>query len=203
MSKTTMMWTHPASACQLCARAHRTAPRAGLRCEIAFEPGCPNPLASNFQRIPRDIVFVEHVGPCESRDICVRLLVARILVKRAGREHFRLFQPKIFRFRFFFPWPYQPHQCFCTNTERVALQRRLPADDQWATRLCCCRAFLIVCHAYIIRAHILPFTVSVQSCCASCMHLSPLFVSGGPAQYLPRHVQPGVRERVGFRSGAL
>ena len=33
--------------------------------------------------------------------------------------------------RFFFPWPYQPHQCYDENTERVALQRRLPADDQW------------------------------------------------------------------------
>ena len=68
---------------------------------------------------------------------------------------FLVFQLKIFRFRFFFPWPYQPHQCFCTNTERVALQRRLPADDQWATRLCCSRVFLIVCHAYIIWARIL------------------------------------------------
>ena len=105
--------------------------------------------------IPCDIVFVEHVGPYESYDICVCLLVARILVKRTGRENFLLFQPKIFRFRFFFPWPYQPHQCFCANTERVALQRRLPADDQWATRLCCSRAFLIVCHTYIIWAHIL------------------------------------------------
>ena len=33
--------------------------------------------------------------------------------------------------RFFFPWPYQPYQCFCENTQRVALQRRLPEDDQW------------------------------------------------------------------------
>lgn len=33
--------------------------------------------------------------------------------------------------RFFFPWPYQPHQCFDLNTERVALQRRLPEDDQF------------------------------------------------------------------------
>ena len=29
-----------------------------------------------------------------------------------------------------FPW-YQPYQCFCENTQRVALQRRLPEDDQW------------------------------------------------------------------------
>ena len=28
-------------------------------------------------------------------------------------------------------WPYQPHQCYCENTERVALQRRLPEDDQF------------------------------------------------------------------------
>ena len=33
--------------------------------------------------------------------------------------------------RFFFPWPYQPHQCFDENTERVALQRRCPEDDQF------------------------------------------------------------------------
>ena len=33
--------------------------------------------------------------------------------------------------RFFFPWPYQPHQCYCENTERVALRRRLPEDDQF------------------------------------------------------------------------
>ena len=26
---------------------------------------------------------------------------------------------------------YQPHQCYDLNTERVALQRRLPEDDQW------------------------------------------------------------------------
>ena len=31
--------------------------------------------------------------------------------------------------RFFFPWPYQPHQCFDCNTQRVALTRRLPEDD--------------------------------------------------------------------------
>ena len=33
--------------------------------------------------------------------------------------------------RFFFPWPYQPHQCFDCNPERVALMRRLPEDDQF------------------------------------------------------------------------
>ena len=33
--------------------------------------------------------------------------------------------------RFFFPWPYQPHQCYDNNTEQVALQRRVPEDDQW------------------------------------------------------------------------
>ena len=33
--------------------------------------------------------------------------------------------------RFFFPWPYQPHQCFDCNTQRVALMRRLPEDDQF------------------------------------------------------------------------
>ena len=33
--------------------------------------------------------------------------------------------------RFFFPWPCQAQQCYDANTERVALQRRLPADDQW------------------------------------------------------------------------
>ena len=33
--------------------------------------------------------------------------------------------------RFFFPWPYQPHQCFDENTQRVALRRRLPEDDQF------------------------------------------------------------------------
>ena len=33
--------------------------------------------------------------------------------------------------RFFFPWPRQPHQCYCENTERVAHQRRYPPDDQF------------------------------------------------------------------------
>ena len=33
--------------------------------------------------------------------------------------------------RFFFPWPCQPQQQYDLNTERVALQRRLPEDDQW------------------------------------------------------------------------
>ena len=33
--------------------------------------------------------------------------------------------------RFFYPWPYQPHQCFDCNTERVALRRLLPEDDQF------------------------------------------------------------------------
>ena len=33
--------------------------------------------------------------------------------------------------RCFFPWPYQPYQCFCENTQRVALRRRLPEDDQF------------------------------------------------------------------------
>ena len=31
--------------------------------------------------------------------------------------------------RFFFPWPKQPHQCYCETSERVALQRRHPPDD--------------------------------------------------------------------------
>ena len=30
-----------------------------------------------------------------------------------------------------FPWPKMPYQSYCFNTERVALQRRLPSDDQW------------------------------------------------------------------------
>ena len=38
---------------------------------------------------------------------------------------------RIMNARFFFPWPHQPHQCDDENTERVALQRRLPEDDQW------------------------------------------------------------------------
>ena len=33
--------------------------------------------------------------------------------------------------RFFYPWPYQPHQCFDCNTDRVALRRLLPEDDQF------------------------------------------------------------------------
>ena len=33
--------------------------------------------------------------------------------------------------RFFFPWPYQPYQVYDANSERVALQRRLPDDDAW------------------------------------------------------------------------
>ena len=33
--------------------------------------------------------------------------------------------------RFFFPCPAQPQQQFDQNCERIALQRRLEADDQW------------------------------------------------------------------------
>jgi len=33
--------------------------------------------------------------------------------------------------RFFFPWPQQPQQQYCHNTERVAGQRRLESDDAW------------------------------------------------------------------------
>ena len=33
--------------------------------------------------------------------------------------------------RFFFPWPEQPQQQYCLNTERVAGQRRFEEDDQW------------------------------------------------------------------------
>jgi len=33
--------------------------------------------------------------------------------------------------RFFFPWPQQPQQQYCSNTERVAGQRRLESDDAW------------------------------------------------------------------------
>lgn len=33
--------------------------------------------------------------------------------------------------RFFFPWPHQPHTCSDENTQRVALQRRLPEDDHF------------------------------------------------------------------------
>ena len=32
---------------------------------------------------------------------------------------------------FFFPWLEMPYQCHCESTNRVALRRRLPADDQW------------------------------------------------------------------------
>ncbi len=35
--------------------------------------------------------------------------------------------------RFFFPWPKQPYQVYDANAERVALQRRLPADDAFVT----------------------------------------------------------------------
>ena len=31
---------------------------------------------------------------------------------------------------FFYPWPYQPHQCYDCNTDRVAFRRLLPEDDQ-------------------------------------------------------------------------
>ena len=33
--------------------------------------------------------------------------------------------------RFFYPWPHQPQQQYDENVERVALQRRHPADDRW------------------------------------------------------------------------
>ena len=45
-------------------------------------------------------------------------------------------------------------------------------------------------------------SVSVQSRCPSCVHLLLSSGSGGPAQHLPRHVQPRVGERFGVRSGA-
>ena len=48
--------------------------------------------------------------------------------------------------RFFFPWPYQPHQCYCENTERVALQRRLPEDDQFVGK-----------HFFMCPPYLLPF----------------------------------------------
>lgn len=35
------------------------------------------------------------------------------------------------RCRFMFPWPAQPYQQYDANTERVALRRRLPEDDQF------------------------------------------------------------------------
>eukprot|EP00973_Karenia_brevis_P086684 12019634-Karenia_brevis.AAC.1 len=33
--------------------------------------------------------------------------------------------------RFFFPWPRQPYQQYDENTDRIALERLLPEDDQW------------------------------------------------------------------------
>ncbi len=33
--------------------------------------------------------------------------------------------------RFFFPWPMQPYQVHDDNVDRVAMQRRVPEDDQW------------------------------------------------------------------------
>jgi len=33
--------------------------------------------------------------------------------------------------RFFFPWPQQPQQQYDENTDRVALERLVPEDDQW------------------------------------------------------------------------
>ena len=33
--------------------------------------------------------------------------------------------------RFFFPWAQQEHQQYDDNTQRIALQRRPPPDDQW------------------------------------------------------------------------
>ena len=33
--------------------------------------------------------------------------------------------------RFAFPWPEQPYQVYDENTQRVALMRRHPEDDQW------------------------------------------------------------------------
>lgn len=48
----------------------------------------------------------------------------------------------------------------------------------------------------------LAFSLSVQSCCASRVHISLSSDSGGSAQHLPRHVQPLVGERPRVRSGA-
>ena len=33
--------------------------------------------------------------------------------------------------RFFYPWPYQAHQCYDCNTDLVAFRRLLPEDDQF------------------------------------------------------------------------
>ena len=33
--------------------------------------------------------------------------------------------------RFFFPWPCQPQQQYDYNMDRIALERKLPEDDQW------------------------------------------------------------------------
>ena len=56
-------------------------------------------------------------------------MAARFVGVRAGGCKLGLGTSR--RPRFFFPWPFQPHQVYDENTQRVALRRRLVEDDQW------------------------------------------------------------------------
>ena len=69
--------------------------------------------------------------------------------------------------RFFFPWPHQPQQQYDTNTERVALQRRLQEDDQW-----------VVPHNLYL-AMFSPATVNVRrrAHCCNIMHFTSIPIS--------------------------
>ena len=62
--------------------------------------------------------------------------------------------------RFFFPWPRQPQQQYDENTDRIALERQLPEDDQW-----------VVPHELRLAmfspstVNVLPFDPDKGSCC--------------------------------------
>ena len=56
--------------------------------------------------------------------ICaIRHVLDEGLTRGRGARSFPLFD--------YTRWPYQPYQCYDENCERVALQRRLPEDDQF------------------------------------------------------------------------
>ena len=93
------------------------------KCASLSSPGlcrraCPTSI---FAR--RTIAF----GLGAMKTFCGAVLCCGNISKREAR--FRVSLRNRSSCRFFFPWPKQPHQCYCETSERVALQRRHPADD--------------------------------------------------------------------------
>ena len=80
-----------------------------------------------------DKVLLE--GPLKNHMRVFVYVSARRSLDHASLVH-RVHRPTLIRqdratCRFFYLWPHQPYQCYCMNTERIALQRRLVEDDQW------------------------------------------------------------------------